>query len=173
MSSDGASSESSDDKLAEDEHLKKYIKAGQGMSRSAVASRARRQKLFEGIFQVDEHKYRTWQEKVLEDDSGAEFDEEDIRIAIHSACKKRVKMKDPFDIMRWRDHVGRCKVKGRTRTLFNMPGWGRKKNSQDSSSVILDASDPLAKVACPGLTQADNPRIIHYLWRTGALGGGA
>ncbi|KAF8797488.1 hypothetical protein BYT27DRAFT_7237241 [Phlegmacium glaucopus] len=174
---------SAGDELTEDEHPKKYIKIGEGTSRSAVASRERRRKLFNGTFKVDERRYRTWQEKVLEDDSEAEFVETDIRIAIHSACRKEVKMKDPFDITRWRDHMGRCKAKGKTRSLFKMPGWGRKKtNSQTSvDSIEMDLSGDEtpapkksnAKVTCPGLTEVDNPQIVQYLQRTGVLGGGA
>ena len=67
--STGSSDEDSDDSdLTEDEHAKKYIKPGEGTSKSAVASRERRRKLFDGTFKMDERRYRIWQEKVLADD---------------------------------------------------------------------------------------------------------
>lgn len=138
--STGSSDEDSDDSdLTEDEHAKKYIKPGEGTSKSAVASRERRRKLFDGTFKMDERRYRIWQEKVLADDSEADFVEKDIRIAIHSACKKRVKMKDPFDITRWKVHIRKCKVKGRTRSLLNMPGWGKKKGQTSDDSPEMEA----------------------------------
>ena len=31
---------------------------------------------------------------------------------------------------------------------------------------------PQAEVPCPGITEADNPKVVQYLKRTGALGGG-
>ncbi|PPQ87311.1 hypothetical protein CVT25_002061 [Psilocybe cyanescens] len=45
-------------------------------------------------------------------------------------------------------------------------------NAADISADVEQQTKPQAEVPCPGLTEADNPNVVQYLKRTGALGGG-
>jgi len=176
-------SESSDTESIQ--HTTKYRKPGEGTSKSAVHARKRRAKLAQGELEFDERRYRQWQEKVLEGDSAAEFDEKNIRRARHSSCGTFVTMKDVFDISRWKAHLKNCKAlkrgeKMRTQSLFKL-GWTKTAkplpdevdNSELEGRSIPAHTKLFPKVPCPGITSVDNPKVLQYLQRTGAMGGGA
>lgn len=69
-------------------HGKKFIKAGEGTSRSATHSRKQRAQIFDGRFKVNAARYKNWQDKVLQKDPYAKFDDNDCRRAWHSVCGK-------------------------------------------------------------------------------------
>lgn len=187
-SSDGYESST---KSMELKRMVKYIKAGKGTSRSAKASRIRREKFHDGTLKIDPWRIEAWKKKVLKDDPKAEFDPKEICSATrarHSGCGKYVKMKDPCDIGRWKDHIEACNKKkskkhaGGTPTLFQL-GWAKvavkkKKvsngNSDDSDGddFECDSEPDLEEVPCPGITASEDPRVLQYLKRTGASGGG-
>ena len=149
----------------------KYIKAGS--SKSAIASRGLRQQVKEGTFKVDDEKYQRWKKKILEGDDEAEFDRSNIKKVRHSICGTVVTVKEPYDSVRWRDHLEKCKAKTKGKKSVKSPslfamGWAIKKPSK---VVTADVSEKL-QVPCPGITEADNPKVTQYLKRTGALGGG-
>jgi len=162
-------------------HAKKFIKAGEGTSRSATHSRKQRAQIFDGKFKVNMLQYENWQEKVLKKDPHAKFDENDCRRAWHSVCGKFYTMKEPYDFTRFKDHVDECSNKkttrvGRAQTLLGM-GWAtvvRKEevvpNADEDDDELEE--DKCPKVPCPGLTEVNDPRIQQYLKRTGATGGG-
>ncbi|PPQ84467.1 hypothetical protein CVT24_012143 [Panaeolus cyanescens] len=107
---------SSDSEATSDEEMKptkKKTKSGDGMSKSARSSRAIRAKIKAGTYQINEAKYDTWKKKkkILADDPHAEFSTKDIRKVRHSSCGESLKVKDPYDYSRWRDHVTkRCSL---------------------------------------------------------------
>lgn len=146
----------------------KYIKAGEGKSKSSIAARNQRQKVKDGTFILDVKKYRRWQEMILEDDVEAEFDEKDYRRVRHSACGTYLTMKEPYDATRWRIHLKGCGVKRKkaashTPSLFKMGFFTHKKPPASASQL---------KIPCPGITEADTSKVRNYLKRTAALGGG-
>ena len=55
----------------------KYVKSGEGTSKS-VASRSIRQSVKNGTFIINQERYRTWKTKILQSDRDAEFDEHDL-----------------------------------------------------------------------------------------------
>lgn len=172
-SDSGSSYYSEDDK----QPAKKYIKAGEGTSKSAVASRALRQRLADGTFKIDRAKYRKWKDKILATDPGAEFPE--LTVARHSICGTPVRVKEPYDFVRWKDHLDECTEKMaakpgpklKTPSLFSMGFVKRSVKKVDREDVEKETK-PQAEVPCPGITVADNPKVVQYLKRTGALGGG-
>ncbi|PPQ73524.1 hypothetical protein CVT25_012433 [Psilocybe cyanescens] len=70
-SDSGSSYCSEDDK----QPARKYVKAGEGTSKSAVTSHTLRQKLADGTFKINQAKYQKWKDKVLRTDPKAEFSE--------------------------------------------------------------------------------------------------
>ena len=182
---DGESVESDS---AESQRASKFVKAGEGTSRSAVASRERRKKLFDGTFKMKESSYEKWKAKISATDKDAEFNENNIRRARHSLCGKFVTMKDPFDLARWKDHLKICnqkhegKMNQKSPSLFQM-GWLTKQkkakggNGEETVMEVKEESDDKNRpkrdtVPCPGITPSNDPRVKRYLKRTGTLGGG-
>jgi len=180
----------------------KYIKAGEGTSKSACHSRKRREKLQNGTFKVNDVRLEKWKRDVLELDEDAEFDPHDIRSIRHSGCSKFIKVKDAYNLTRWTDHVRKCAkkkedqkkpkevytdMKGKGRrgpakiekitSLLKM-GFvkmqGKRKRSDLATESEQSSSDQpkLTTIPCPGLTVVEDPRIAKYLKRTGAQGGG-
>lgn len=159
---------------------KKYIKAGEGTSRSAMHSHKQRAQLFNGTFKVNATRYENWQAKVLNVDPHAKFDKNDCRKAWHSVCGRFKTMKEPYDFTRFKDHVEECSSKktvGRAQTLLGM-GWATKNRKfmpdvDDKELVDNEPEDDKSPtVPCPGLTEVNDPRIRRYLKRTGTMGGG-
>jgi hypothetical protein len=182
-SSDGYESSTNSLSSAEEKRKAKYVKAGEGTSRSATASRAMREKFRDGILKIQPWRVEAWKKKVLKDDPKAEFDPKDICHARHSGCGKYVKMKEPCNIGRWKDHIHACNKKSSkkpaagTPTLFQL-GWakvtqaGKKKKKVCGDSSENECKPELDNVPCPGITVSDDPRVLQYLKRTGASGGG-
>jgi hypothetical protein len=157
----------------------KFIKAGEGSSKSAVASRGLRQKVKEGSFRIVDDKYQRWKKKVLEGDDEAEFDKSNIRKVRHSICGTVVTVKEPYDSVRWKDHLEKCKAKMKGKKALKSPslfamGWAVKASKKVEKVDTTDIGEKLQveHVPCPGITEADNPKVKQYLRRTGALGGG-
>ena len=181
-SSDGYESSTVSISSTEEKRKTKYVKAGEGTSRSAKASRTRREKLLDGTLTIEPWRINVWKKKVLKDDLKAEFDPKNVRHARHSRCGKYIKMKDPCDIGCWKDHIETCNERkskrpaGGTPRLFQMD-WLKvtveKKIDDESDDGSQGGSEPeLKKVPCPGITVSDDPRVLQYLKRTGASGGG-
>lgn len=184
-SSDGYESSTDSLSSAEKNRTTKYVKAGEGTSRSAKASRAMRENFRGGTLNVKAWRIEAWKKKVLKDDPKAEFDPNDISRARHSGCGKYIKMKEPCNIGRWKDHLQACNKKSTkkpaagTPSLFQL-GWAKvtqagkkKKVSDDHNNNSESGSEPeLDNVPCPGITVSDTPHVLRYLKRTGAAGGG-
>lgn len=150
----------------------KYVKSGEGTSKSAVASRSLRKSVKSGTFIINQEKYRNWKTKILQSDHDAEFDEHDLWKIRHSVCGKWKRVKEPYDATRWKKHLRDCedmkkKKIFKTPSLFSM---GFVKVAKNARTMIEPRKLP--NVPCPGITEADDARVTKYLKRTAALGGG-
>ena len=142
----------------------------------------------DGTLKIKASRIEAWKKKILKDDPKAEFDPKDICRARHSGCGKYVKMKDPCNIGRWKDHIQACNKKitkkpaAGTPTLFQL-GWakvtqaGKKKkkvsgDNPDNNNSESGSEPELDNVPCPGITVSDTPHVLQYLKRTVASGGG-
>ncbi|KAF4621774.1 hypothetical protein D9613_012142 [Agrocybe pediades] len=171
---DGSESDSGNSHVSEDERRTKFIRAGEGTSHSAVASRKLRDSVSQGSFQANERRMLTWKEKILEGDDAAQFDPDKVRRVRHSKCRKWIIVKEPYDTVRWKDHLKGCKIKGKLQSLFTM---GFSKVAKTKETTIVEEVRPppptQPQVPCPGISDVDNPKISRYLRRTGALGDGS
>ena len=176
VSSDTTESYSSSDS---DVHVPKYVKPGEGTSRSAIASCRLKESFRNGTAKLNETKYRNWEQKVLAGDSDAEFSiKGDCWKVRHSVCGAWKPMREPYSLKRWTEHLKDCKKRMdkkpmkilKTPTLFNL---GFTKGAKKEDTVVEPSRlEHLPTVPCPGITEADNVRVKQYLKRTGALGGG-
>ncbi len=160
---------------------RKYIKPGDGTSKSAVHSRKRRDQLRKGMFKVNDIRLEEWRRAIKELDEGADFDAHDICRVRHSTCSKFMKVKNPYDLTRFKAHIKSCATKKRP-TLGNIPSLLRmgfvtvtskkRKRTGSVDSGSSESETEIPTVPCPGLTVVENPRIGQYLRRTGVQGGG-
>ncbi|KII84575.1 hypothetical protein PLICRDRAFT_167537 [Plicaturopsis crispa FD-325 SS-3] len=166
-------------KVTSEDHL-----AGpSGISRSARTSKAAREAVARGEFQVDEDQLDRWKRKIVKLDEDAEFHPSDIRQVRHSRCGKYVRVKEPYNMSRFEEHIYRCTPKKQksargagNQTLFAMAErfkWSKLSAATSSASAPTASSTTPPMRPCPGLTHADDPRISHYLDRTATPGGGA
>ena len=172
---------------SEDYRMRKgKVRRSEGTSRSAKASRARREKLRQGKLTISKALFEQWKQKILADDPNVEFHPTDIRSVRHSICGRKVLMKEACDATRWRTHLKGCKVSGRRKkagagmpTLLKM-GFESVKavgsrliEKKPIESTDGTHCDDHQSIPCPGITEANDPRVPTYLRRTSALGGGA
>lgn len=147
-----------------------------GKSRSGIAALTRRAKMRRGESVTTAASLEKWKNKLRADDPDVKFFPDEICIAVHSVCGRRVKMKDPCDATRWRDHIKACAVKKKPmvgmRSLFSM-GWTVKTPNQQRKKVEEGKDDNPPMYPCPGLTEVNHERVPVYLQRTGVMGGGA
>ena len=76
--------DSSDSETSDDARPSKYVKSGDGTSKSAVASRSLRNSVKSGTFNINQEKFQNWKTKILQSDRDAEFDEHDLWKIRHS-----------------------------------------------------------------------------------------
>ncbi|KAF8148090.1 hypothetical protein B0H34DRAFT_669139 [Crassisporium funariophilum] len=179
---DASDSDSGSSYFSEEEEKnrsKKYVKAGEGSSKSAVASRTLRKSLANGTYEVDAGKFRAWKDKILATDPGAEFLPGNFTVARHSICGTPVKVKEPYDFVRWKKHLEDCnkKIESKKGPKFKTPslftlGFVTQSSKKTGAAEAKKEAKHQAQVPCPGITEADNPNIVQYLQRTGDLGGG-
>jgi hypothetical protein len=169
--SDNDSSDNSSD--SSDARPLKYVKSGDGTSKSAVASRSLRKSVKSGTFNINQEKYQNWKTKILQSDRDAEFDEHDLWKVRHSVCGEWKRVKEPYDATRWKKHLKDCedmkkKKIFKTPSLFSM-GFIKVAKQAGTRAMVIE---PPHVVPCPGITEADDARVTKYLKRTGVLGGG-
>ena len=164
-----------DSSSSESDHTRplKYVKSGEGTSKSAVASRSLRKSVKSGTFSIKQEKFQNWRAKIVQSDHDAEFDERDIWKIRHSVCGEWKRVKEPYDTTRWKKHLKTCEEEMKkkkirvvkTPSLFSM-GFMRVKVAKQT------IEPPPIHVPCPGITEVDDGRVTKYLTRTAALGGG-
>jgi len=129
----------SDDVLHErhDSDSRKRPKS-EGKSKSAIASRALREKFRAGKLEVDVKQLKVWRNKILEEDAGAEFDEKNPFSARHSKCGAFVNVKEPFDVTRFRAHIKMCTEGSRKqRPAAGMPSLLKLGPAQVSPHLMM------------------------------------
>jgi hypothetical protein len=153
---------------------------GGGISKSAKASKAKRDSFKAGTLYISAKQLAEWKKEVLKNDPHAEFDPSNIRRVRHSRCGNFFQVKEPLDLTRWRTHCKECTSKDKvgkasnTRSLFSM-GWVKRSKTRIPTAVAGNGPKTLAdpqQKPCPGLSELDDKRIPMYLRRTAAIGGG-
>lgn len=162
-------------------HVEKRRKDSHGTSNSAVASRALRETFRSGKLEMDKKKVARWKQKCCSEDPNVEFDKKNIT-ARHSKCGEFIKMKEPYDATRFKEHVKRCTPEARKKKpaagMLSLWKWVEKRDSDTSLSAGSTHAQTTALETepnhpCPGLTEQDDSHIPKYLKRTGFVGGGA
>ena len=153
-----------------------------GKSKAARASLALRQRFRSGEFEVSTRRLKEWKAEIHVDDPDAEFDPKNICHVRHSGCGRFFRVKEPYDLTRWRSHLKACKIglkkkSANTQSLLGM-GWFSSKKPEKRIKVTNKTPDspddsPINfEKPCPGLTKANNEKIAVYLSRTAAGSGG-
>jgi hypothetical protein len=142
-----------------------------GLSWSAIWERLQnetKEPLMEKSKQFDEYKLQ-----ILALDKYAEI--QDAKNVRHLKCGKILVMKYNYSTNNFKTHIGICTGPPKSAKL---PGGGMQSLSiafqKQTKAVISSASGITPKSPpCPGLAGDDNFKILGYLNRTGAQGGGA
>lgn len=170
---------------SDQERVYKKMKDGTGLSRSAQASRENRESIKARTFVPNPSRMRAWQQKILKKDPNAVFDHNDPRRVRHSHCAQFIRVKEAYDTTRFNAHVATCGQTGRlpkgagSKSLLAM-GWLQSKKEPSNNHIpdtprpqdALTLAKPPLSLPCPGLTKLDDARILDYLCRTAAVGGG-
>lgn len=91
-----------------------------GLSRSEQGSRKLNESVRSGTFEVDEGNKERFEEKCRRLDGYVKFNYEGGWHVRHSKCSKWVKMREPYNVVRFGEHIERCKQtgeKGRNGTI--------------------------------------------------------
>jgi hypothetical protein len=146
---------------------------------STLWSRIQNRRFHVGDFISSSERDLKFHNKILElDPNSTILNPKTVR---HFKCAKELKMKEPYNAGNFRKHIKTCKgtpkshklPAGGMKTLDNFfakPQVGSKTNS--SSKPFIVSSKPSIIFPCPGLREASYPKILNYLERTGAHGGG-
>lgn len=142
-----------------------------GMSQSAKNSRTNREEVKSGTYVLRPKRFENWKTKILGIETEVQFDENKPQEVFHQPCERWVKVKEPGDTTRFKEHLKTCKtkpvpVKG---TLMGM-GWLKKAKGEGGTKGSVSRKPTMP---CRGVTAMDNPLVDQYLNRTGAGGGGA
>lgn len=150
--------------------------------KSTLWSRIQNRRFHVGDFVSSEERDLKFRDKILELDPNATIiDPKTVR---HFKCAKELKMKEPYNTGNFRNHIETCKGSPKSRKL---PAGGMKTldnffaaakpsrdlprtEPKDSKPVI---SKPSIIFPCPGLREESYPKVLDYLERTGAHGGGS
>lgn len=182
----------SDDKRQKPAKKKLKVQPGTGKSKSAKQSREQRHKLRNGTLVVSEEKLKRWKTTIQRDDPHAEFDSRDICRVRHSICADWFRVKQAYDLTRWRAHLKVCADKvssgklskkkagiSNTRTVTSYFQVATKPTTAPKSATAVEKStqhesqDHAAPTRpCPGLSRLDNVKIRKYLRRVCVSGGG-
>ena len=164
--SDNLNDSSDDSSDSSDARPFKYVKSGEGTSKS-VASRSIRQSVKSGTFIINQERYRNWKTKILQSDRDREFDEHDLWKIRHSesVCGKWKKVKEPYNTTQWKTwkHLKDCEdMKEKIFKIPSLFSMGFVKVAKKAQTMVIEPQN----VPCLGI------RVTKYLKRTAALGGG-
>jgi len=110
--------------------------------------------------------------KIYNEDSRAEFRDDNLLVVRCSACTEWLTMRVLYDVQRWKDHRATKKcLKNRstglvTCSLFSL-GFAKSPRIPKPNVGGTVASP------CPGLSRNTDPRIDRYMSRSSSTGGGA
>ena len=187
MMSDGESGTGTDD--------------GEKRRRSAAASRRLKELAKSGDFVPDERKKKRFEDKCIEMDSGARFRYRDSSWQVlHSKCLKWYVMSEPYNLTKFRLHLGTCKSRGEkgnipitsffkprdqgganTEAKTKITASGRKQIFIGGSASISTTTKPshttneitVQSQPCCGISDVDNPLVSPYISRTVVEGAGS
>jgi hypothetical protein len=156
------------------------IKKMYGESASAASSREQRSQTNNGTFKPNQVKLDAWKDYLHSQDPDVQFDSENIRSWYHSRCKRWHLAKAAYNITRCKKHLDHCTGVTQTKKarLLSVASANTQPLSHFFGTKTPDESPsdvpkPLNYRPCPGLTKADDIRILAYLDRTTWGGGGA
>lgn len=145
-----------------------------GLSRSAIWERLQN-KTIKPPAEKGEQRFEDFKLKILGLDNYAEI--QDAKNVRHLKCGKTLVMKYNYSTNNFKTHVAHCTGPPKSAKL---PGGGMQSLSiafqKQTRSVALPSSGSKTRahtLPCPGLEGASNPKVLGYLNRTGAQGGGA
>ncbi|KAJ7197465.1 hypothetical protein GGX14DRAFT_574247 [Mycena pura] len=160
-----------------------------GISASATKARELRQKAKSGKLKPSAARTRNFREKCREKDPDAQFNDQSSEVQ-HSVCRRWVKMKEPFNTDRFKQHVDKanCAPPKLEPPKKKVPMASTKAPPLDGSNALLSflkpappvrapkppSLPPLVKVKrpCPGLTPRFDKLIGVYQTRSAGHGGG-
>ncbi|KAJ3528013.1 hypothetical protein NMY22_g9566 [Coprinellus aureogranulatus] len=176
MTDDGMdSSDSEPSDSAEGKRCKRKKRSGNGAKPGSSWAKQKdlRTRVSNADFVANDKKLAAFRNKILDIDSHAEFDDDDLLKVRCSACGSTPKMRVLYDIQHFKTHRQSKKCQSlqsgpASQTLFSL-GFKKKKDmvAKDRSALCM------LEMPCPGLTAASDSRIATYLARTSALTGGA
>lgn len=138
-----------------------------GTSKSAIHERESRQAHTAGTFVISSTREANWHTEIRTIDRRAKFQPGDVMQVRCSKCKKSVKVSKLYGTTRFRQHYVKCKGQDQT-TMSDMEEdfavpFKPAKTLVDKGRVISN---------CPGIAAKDDKRILGYLARSPAAGGG-
>ena len=101
------------------------------------------------------------------------MNEKTVKDVQHSRCGCWIKMKEPYNTLRFQDHVNKQCDKCPPTASVGVPSiseWQHKFNISFQNSNKLK---PKQLRPCLGVMDSNHSHVTTYLGRTGALGGGA
>ncbi|KAG2152842.1 hypothetical protein DEU56DRAFT_977227 [Suillus clintonianus] len=150
-----------------------------GISQSATASRGLRAAARSGEFKPCPKKKATWKKKIRELDSDA-VAEDDCQTVRHSICGRTIKVKEPYDVSRFREHATKKCAHQKSTPAAGMPTvtqWTEKFDIQmknnNTSKTSLNSTLSTPSLPCPGISSQVEPLIENYLYRSAVPGGGS
>lgn len=171
-----------------------------GLSRSAAGSRKIKEALKSGTFVVDEKKRGRFEEKCRGLDQHAQFCYGKSWQVRHSRCSKWVKMQEPYNTVRFGEHVDGCKHTGKDTRDGTIDMFFKPRSSSKTGTVrmakpsarreIFTMATSRQKVApinpdlppipfitnerpCLGLEKDQDERINQYISRAVVEGAGS
>ncbi|KAF9779588.1 hypothetical protein BJ322DRAFT_1167867 [Thelephora terrestris] len=170
------------------------------LSRSAEASRKLKEDLRSGTFAVDEGKRKRFEGKCRAVDGHAMFRYKKSWQVRHSKCSKWVKMREPYDMVRFGDHVKGCKRTGEKFRDGAIDSFFKPRDAKETGTMrmaqpsvrmqivtgahakltetlIKQSSPSFSFVSkerpCFGLRKAQDERIETYISRVTSEGAGS
>ncbi|KAF9459537.1 hypothetical protein BDZ94DRAFT_1381618 [Collybia nuda] len=151
----------------------KVSRSVSGLSSSAIWERLQN-KTIKPLAEKDERS-EEFKLKILGLDKYAEI--QDAKHVRHLKCGKILIMKYNYSTNNFKTHVANCTGPPKSAKL---PGGGMQslsiafqKQTQASALALSSPKTRTYALPCPGLEGTSNPKVLGYLNRTGALGGGA
>ena len=146
----------------------------QPIAKSTLWSRIQNRRFLVGDFVPSSERDLKFRNRILAlDPNSTILDPKTVR---HFKCAKELKMKEPYNTGNFRKHIESCKGTPKYRKLpaggmKTLDNFFAKRGSEPKVSNL--SSKPSITFPCPGLRETSYPKILDYLERTGAHGGGS
>ncbi|KAI0076104.1 hypothetical protein K474DRAFT_1708401 [Panus rudis PR-1116 ss-1] len=121
----------------------KVPNAPAGTSRSAAASRKLNEMVKNGTFKIDADQLQEMKDKVAEHDKCALVDSVYALHVRHSVCGQELKMKEPYNITRWKEHLKRCGTDDPDSDAASQTGVHKKKSKKSRKATSGAGMQPV------------------------------